>query len=295
MDDAAGTEPAVLSLDMVGDASPLQRSDWTEKDVILFALGVGASLGDPLRDLQYTTENSEGVALKAVPGYLSLLAARQLPPRIMRMDRTPFLHGEQALILHRPIPVNGPGWQRTTVEAVLDKGRDGLLMLSSVLFADPDGRERIGEARWSIFIRGGGGFGGPRGEAGVWSAPPRPADRSLTYHTRPEQALVYRLSGDRHRLHSDPAFARSVGFDRPILHGLCTFGIASRALVEAACGGEPERLAAISGRFARPVYPGDDLTTELWFLSPEKVRFRMLRPDGEVAIDRGEASVLKAA
>jgi acyl dehydratase len=285
---------ATLSLDMVGDATPLTPVNWDERDIMLYALGVGAGQADPLGDLQFTTENSRGVQLMTVPSYINLLTHR-LPPSLARMDRGPFLHGEQRLTLARPVPTAGPAYSRSVVEAVFDKGRDGLAVVRGELFADPEAMAPIGEIHATLYVRGAGGFGGPRGSAPDWSVPSRAPDARRMQQTRTDQALLYRLSGDRHRLHSDPAFARENGFERPILHGLCTFGFACRALMEVLCEDDPARLLTMSGRFAHPVYPGDTLVTEVWLAAAERALFRVTGPGGQVVLDRGEATIRAAA
>jgi acyl dehydratase len=278
-----GREPAVLGLDLVGDATPLERLDWDERDAILYALGVGAS------DLNLTTENTQGVALQALPTLLDVLAQRRLPPRLAAMDKTPFLHGEQSVRLVSPLPATGPAWLRSSVEAVHDKGADGLVVVLAELFADAQGRVLIGQDRMTMFVRGAGGFGGSRGASAAWSLPDRDADEVVALPSRPEQALIFRLSGDRHPLHSDPAFARRNGFPRPILHGLCTFGFAARALIQALCGGDPAGLTGLSGRFAEPAYPGETLTTRIWRAEEGRALFRVTGPDGRVLLNRGVA------
>ena len=142
-------------------------------------------------------------------------------------------------------------------------------------------------SRTSIFLRGEGGWGGDRGpstrkDPGL----DQPADAEVTYRTSPDQALLYRLNGDRNPMHSDPAFARQAGFDRPILHGLCTFGFTARALVQAVCDGDPARFGTIEGRFSAPVYPGDDLTVQIW-RSVNGANFRTSTEEGNTVIDAG--------
>jgi acyl dehydratase len=124
--------------------------------------------------------------------------------------------------------------------------------------------EPLVTTRGSVFIRGEGGFGGDRGPAQDWAMPSGAPDEQVTYRTRPDQALLYRLTGDRNPLHSDPKFAARGGFPRPILHGMCTYGYTGRALLHAVCGSEPSRFASMEGRFTRPVLPGDELTISIW-------------------------------
>ncbi len=177
------------------------------------------------------------------------------------------------------------------VVEVLDKGLGAIITYEATLRCHDDGAEPTGRTRTSIFVRGGGGFGGSRGATVATHRPARAPDVRITYASRPEQALLYRLSGDRHRLHSDPSFARERGFERPILHGLCTYGYACRALVEGVAGGNPTRLLAMDARFAKPVYPGETLTTEIWIDTPDQVWFRTLDSAGEAVLDGGSARI----
>jgi acyl dehydratase len=143
--------------------------------------------------------------------------------------------------------------------------------------------------RGSVFIRGEGGFGGDRGPSGAdWEMPTRPPDTTVNYRTRPEQALLYRLTGDRNPLHSDPKFAAKGGLQRPILHGMCTYGFTGRALLHAVCGSDPARFRAMEGRFTRPVMPGDELTISIW-VDGNTAYFRTTSND-VVVIDRGRFS-----
>ena len=279
---------ARVSLDMVGSSAGERQIAWSDHETLLYALGVGAGLGDPLRELNFTTENSEGVAFQALPSFLTVLTQNRPAPALEGLDRGRFLHAEQRIELDRPLPVAGQARLTTVVEAVFDKGRDAILHLASTIRAE-DG-DAIGRGRMAIFVRGGGGFGGPRGAPEPYAIPERTPDARIVHETRPEQALLYRLLGDRNPLHSDPAFARARGFASPILHGLGTYGFACRALVEAAAGGDPTRLRMMDGRFRKPVTPGDTLTTEIW-QSGEAILFRTLDVAGEAVIEHGTARI----
>lgn len=285
---------ARVTNEMVGSAIEHYRVAWTEKDTMLYALGVGAALGDPARDLGLVTENSEGVALKALPSFLSAMGLGQYPPGMAGLETQYFLHAEQGIELVRPLPPSGQGFLSIRIEEVLDKGSGAYLTTVTTLHADKNdaGNELgpIGHARSTIYVRGGGGFGGPRGSAPPSPFPDHEPDARIIHETRPEQALVYRLNGDRNPLHSDPTFARARGFERPILHGLCTYGFACRALVGAA-GGDPDLLLAMNARFSKPVYPGGTLTTEIWFGEAGLLQFRVLDHLGDAVLDRGTARI----
>jgi acyl dehydratase len=146
--------------------------------------------------------------------------------------------------------------------------------------------DRLLTVRSSIFIRGSGGFGGERGPSSTWRVPEREPDHVVEVTPRPDQALTYRLSGDRNPLHVDPDFARSAGFDQPILHGLCTFGYTGRALLHAVCGSDPARFRAIEARFTAPVIAGQTLRVEAW-VQDDEVTFRTVGPDETTVLDRG--------
>jgi acyl dehydratase len=140
--------------------------------------------------------------------------------------------------------------------------------------------------RTSLFIRGEGGWGGDRGPSAANPVPDRAPDHEIRDRIQPNQALIYRLSGDRNPLHSDPAFAQKAGFDRPILHGLCTYGFTGRALLKALCDDDPDRFGAMSGRFASPALPGDELLVRIWTLD-DGAAFQTERADGNVVFDAG--------
>ena len=278
-----------LELSAVGrEGAPRERS-WTSTDTLLYALGVGAGLGDPLRELAFTTENSAGVEQRVLPTFGVLLT--QAPAGALGdFDRAMLVHAEQAVRLHRPLPVAGTVRATARVVAIQDKGSGALVTTESA--AVDDAGEPLVTSRSSVFIRGEGGFGGDRGTSDDWQRPDREPDAVVVLRTRPEQALLYRLSGDRNPLHSDPAFAARAGFDRPILHGLCTYGITGRALLSAVMDGDVRRFRAMSGRFSAPVTPGDELTVRMWTAPGDgQVLFQTTRGDGTVVIDRGRAEV----
>ena len=277
-----------LDHDAIGvESAPHDRS-WTSKDALLYAVGVGAGIDDPLQELAFTTENTGGVAQQVLPTYAVLLAQVPGARRIGDFDPAMLVHAEQAFELHRPLPAEGTVRATSKVTGIYDKG-SGALVAMEATAVDPETGEAVITSRSSAFIRGEGGFGGDRGPRDEWAAPDRKPDHQVTYVTRPEQALVYRLSGDRNPLHSDPAFAARAGFDRPILHGLCTYGVTGRALLHALAGSDPARFASMAGRFSSPVMPGESLTVSMWSDGGTAL-FRTTKEDGTVVIDRGRAT-----
>lgn len=285
-----------LNHELVGvPGEPVPRS-WEATDALLYALGVGAGAEDPQRELAFTTENTEGVAQRVLPTFAVLAAQARGGPRRRLGDFDParLVHAEQAFRLHRPLPVAGSVSVTSTVTAMLDKGRGALVRTESVA-TDADGRPLV-TASSGAFIMGEGGAGSVSAERSdgrpspgdePWSRPDREPDHRVVYRTRPDQALLYRLSGDRNPLHSDPAFAARGGFDRPILHGLCTYGFTGRALLHTLCDSDPERFHAMYGRFSRPVFPGDVLVVNLWRDGENRALFQTQTEDGTVVIDRG--------
>lgn len=249
----------------VGGALPEIRFDWSPDDIILYNLGVGA--GDPPDDpaeLKYAYE----AGLVAVPSFGTI------PPFAMMMslgavdgidiDLARVLHGDQTLEVHRPIPAFGSVVQTGHVAQVFDKGRGALIVLEVVSVLEGTG-ETLFTNRSGIYVRGEGGFGGDSGPKAGNAPPDREPDVVVASPTLPQQALLYRMSsGDKNPLHADPAFAALAGFDRPILHGLCTYGVVMKAVVESALGGDPDRVGSYEARFTGHVFPGETLVTRVW-------------------------------
>ncbi|GAA3642253.1 3-hydroxyacyl-thioester dehydratase HtdY [Nonomuraea antimicrobica] len=269
-----------LDHSLVGVEGPAQERTWTAKDTMLYALGVGAGTAE----LEFTTERGQRV----LPTF-AVLAAQAPRPQLGDFDPALLLHAEQGFELHRELPPAGGVRTRSTVTGIYDKGSGALVTIESRA-VDPDSGELMIVTRSSVFIRGEGGFGGDRGPRDPWSPPDRAPDHRVTCSTRPEQALLYRLSGDLNPLHSDPEFAARAGFDRPILHGLCTYGVAGRALLHTVAGSDPGRFKAMSGRFSSPVFPGETLTVSIW-VDGDEVLFRTTKDDGTVALDHGRATI----
>jgi acyl dehydratase len=277
---------------LVGVPGEPQERSWTSKDALLYAIGVGAGLGDPLRELEFTTENCAGITQQVLPTYAVLIAQPRRGASLGTFDRARLVHAEQAFELHRPLPVAGTVSVVSSVTGIYDKG-SGALVASESRAADAATGELLVTSRSGAFIRGEGGWGGDRGPSSSWRAPGGEPDCQIVQETRPEQALLYRLSGDRNPLHVDPQFAARGGFERPILHGLCTYGFTGRALLHALCDGDPARFRGMSGRFSAPVLPGDSLVVSIWLGDRDgagggSAQFRTTRTDGTAVIDRGE-------
>jgi acyl dehydratase len=280
-----------LDHSLVGVPSEPHLRSWDSKDALLYAVGVGAGLGDPLQELEFTTENCEGVEQQVLPTYAVLIAQAPMARSLGDFDRSMLVHAEQYFELHRPLPVAGTVQTTSTVTGIYDKG-SGALVVNENVAVDAATGEPLVTTRSGVFIRGEGGFGGPRSTDPPWSRPDRAPDHQVVRETRPEQALIYRLSGDRNPLHVDPKFAARGGFSQPILHGLCTYGVAGRALLRVLCDGDPAAFRSMSGRFTRPVLPGEPLTISIWRQEgSDTALFQTARADGEVVIDRGRVQI----
>ncbi|GAA1827565.1 3-hydroxyacyl-thioester dehydratase HtdY [Pseudonocardia ailaonensis] len=265
---------------------------WGSKDALLYAVGVGAGAADPSAELQFTTENSRGVDQVVLPTFLVTLRGNRTEgmPALGDFGNDRILHAEQAIELPGLIPVTGSARVGSVVSRILDKGKHALIEIESEL-RDTETDALVGTGRSMLHVRDAGGFGGDRGESAQWSLPDREPDHTLTATTRPEQALLYRLTGDRNPLHSDPTFAARASFDRPILHGLCTYGFAGRMLTEQVLGGDARRFRGMSVRFASPVWPGDVLTVRAWENGDEEVLFVVSVGD-RVVLDRGRLTTV---
>ncbi|MFJ4341269.1 MaoC/PaaZ C-terminal domain-containing protein [Streptomyces sp. NPDC088915] len=236
---------------------------WDHKDVQLYHLGLGA--GTPATDpaeLRYTLESR----LHVLPSFATVAGGGMgivdgLSAPGVDVDLMSVLHGAQSLTLHRPLPTGGRAVSTSRVAAVHDKGKAAVLVLRSET-ADADGPLWTSDAQ--IFVRGEGGWGGDRGPSDRLAPPDRAPDRTVERHVREEQALLYRLSGDWNPLHADPEFAALAGFDRPVLHGLCTYGMTLKAVVDTLLDGDVTRVRAYRTRFAGVVFPGETLRVRMW-------------------------------
>lgn len=248
-----------ISKELVGLAFPAREISWTDRDVMLYALGVGASPADSL-DFLY-----EGKGPKVLPTYAVIPGSAGLSGLVGSVQMKPemLLHGEQMVEIYRPLPPKATVRVEGRVTEVWDKGKAAVLGVES-LGTDADGE--LFKTHATLFVRGAGGFGGERGPSTVGKneVPDRAPDIVARDATRPEQGAIYRLSGDRHPIHIDPDFARLGGFEKPFVHGLCTYGFVGRAVLKELCGNDPARFHSMTGRFADQVYFGDAIVTKMW-------------------------------
>ncbi len=237
---------------------------WGPDQVILYHLGVGA--GTPptdAKELEYTYEKNLKVlpSFGVIPVFGSLGGIGSVPG--LEFNFAMLLHGEQDIELHQPIPVSANIRSKGRVAGIYDKGKAALVVLE-VESRDEQSGEALFTNRFSLFLRGEGGFGGESGPKAGNAAPERGPDRVVESPTLPQQALLYRLNGDKNPLHADPEFAKMGGFDQPILHGLCSFGVVCKAVVDAALDGDTAKVARYQARFAGVVFPGETIVTSIW-------------------------------
>lgn len=261
----------------LGAKLPPAEASWTQDQIILYALGAGIGYGqDPTSKevLQYTYENG----LKALPTYgvipvFGTLMSLMTVPGI-QINPMMILHGEQYLeILKSPMPVNATVINEAQLTGIYDKGFDeekkrgkGATIEVEVLTKEKASGEPLFKNVFTTFVRGEGGFApnGPKAPEAGNNPPDRAPDKVLEYKTMGHQALLYRLSGDKNPLHADPMFAKMGGFDKPILHGLCTFANVGRAVIDGFAGGDPTKFRSIKVRFSSPVMPGETIVVSMW-------------------------------
>lgn len=274
-----------INPDAVGSKGAPVAHTWDSRDALLYALGVGAGLDE----LEFTTENTNSVTQQVLPtmGVVLGVGGAGALADIGTFNPILLVHGGQSIELHGTIPTSGTVTTVGELTAIWDKGSGAVVEITSESTLEGADSPLFTQVS-QIFLRGEGGWGGERGPSGPRNvAPERAPDHEVTYATREDQALLYRLSGDRNPLHSDPSFAKMAGFDRPILHGLCTYGFTGRALLHELCGGDPARFSAMEARFSSPVFPGENLTVRMWVTGDGEAVFRTHGGDDRVVLDAG--------
>jgi acyl dehydratase len=288
--DREGTRMAI-DPNAVGATTEPMLFEWTDRDTLLYALGVGAGT----EDLSFTTENSHDITQQVLPTYAVICCpAFGAAGKVGSFNWAMLLHGSQGVRLHAPLPAAGKLSVVTEVADIQDKGagKNAIIMLRA-RGSDPDTGALVAETLTTLVIRGEGGFGGEPGQRPVApEIPDREPDARVALPTREDQPLIYRLSGDRNPLHSDPWFAKELaGFPKPIMHGLCTYGFSGRALVAELGNGEAGAVTSIDARFTKPVFPGETLTTSIWRTEPGKAVFRT-EASGASGPDGGDARLV---
>jgi acyl dehydratase len=270
----------------VGVTSGPKEVSWTDRDTMLYAIGVGAGLDE----LAFTTDNSHDIPQQVLPTYgVIVCSAIGVLGRAGDINWGKLVHGSQSVRLVSPLPAAGKLAVTGRIADIQDKGEGkNAIITVAASGADPESGEVLVETTSTLVIRGSGGFGGSPGEAPVKvEFPDRDPDLVTSETTRQDQALTYRLSGDRNPLHSDPWFATQLaGFPKPILHGLCTYGFTGRALLHGLCDSDPARFGSMNARFSSPVFPGETLTTSAWKIDDKTAVFRTSAAGADGSNDR---------
>jgi acyl dehydratase len=279
--------PEILSLQETG-----RRFTYTERDAMLYALALGLG-SDPLNEteLRFVYEKN----LVAVPTLAAVIAGGAgIGARQLGANYAMVLHGEEDIVFHRPVAPSGTVIGDSGVAEVYDKGEGkGALVVRRTVLRDAADGEPIATINSGIFARADGGCGGAEsGPPAPHPMPDRGAETSIEYVSRPDQAALYRLCGDRNPLHIDPAAAAKAGFKAPILHGLCNYGVTCRAVLEVYCGFDPARIASHAARFAAPFYPGETLKIDLW-RDGDVVSFQAAVPERGVTVIKNGKTVLR--
>lgn len=267
---------------------PTERLDqaYSERDTMLYGLGVGVAAIDPTdaAELKFCYERN----LQALPTMAVVLAND-----IMRWSRPEFgvnyalmLHAEESLVVHQPLPTSGAVYSETRLAEIYDKGEKGALAYAVRELYDERTRVLLATITDGWFFRGEGGFGGKSaGAPKPLAVPDRAPDREVSLPATVNQALLYRLSGDYNPLHADPKRAIEAGFGRPILHGLCTYGMAGRALLRVLCDNDPQRFRRLDVRFTSPVYPGEPLTLQVWNNGAGTASFKLIATERKTVVE----------
>jgi len=276
-----------LNLDIVGKVYEGTPRTYTQDDVILYALSIGAGVDE--LDFVYEKNLKIFPSFASVAGDLSFMYTMQDD---VNAYLPTVLHGEQKMIFHKPISPSGTIYTTGVIDSVYDKGDNGAI-LNFVFEGRDEQGDVINESHCVIVDRSGGNFGGDRGPKTEKFDPPEGVapDFRVEYVTSPNQAALYRLTGDKNPLHIEPDFAKKGGFEKPILHGMCTYGFTARTIVHCACDGDPQRLKSFAVRFMNVVYPGETLIIEGWKGDAGKHIIRTSAQDGRVVLGNAVAEI----
>ena len=271
-----------INIDIIGKEVEGKPFTYTEDTAILYALGIGAGVDD----LPFVYEKD----LKVYPTFavVPMLPALGTMMVDSKLNMYTVLHGEQKIIMQKPIPPSGTIKTTSVVTSIYDKGDKGAVVNAETRHTDGNG-EPLFETRLSIMDRSGGNFGGDRGPKMEKFIPPEGKEPDFKMANTPtkNQAALYRLSGDKNPLHIDPEFAKMGGFDTPILHGLCSYGFAGRAILNSICDNDPARLKSFGVRFMNVVFPGETLTTKGWKIGDKKYVVQTEGGDGRIVLGNG--------
>jgi len=274
-----------ITSDLVGTRFEPIVTSWNEKDTILYALGVGAK---PAQELEYLYEGKGPAVLPTYAVIPSLMTMGNLRQAV-KLKLYRLLHGEQSFELLRPLPAKTEITLNSHISEIWDKGKSAVLGITADAH-DKDGP--LFTAHSTLFYRGGGGFGGESGPptADKNRPPQRAPDEQVEYVTQPEQSAIYRLSGDLVPLHIDPEFAEKAGYDKPFMHGLCTYGFVGRAALHSLCGGDASKFRSMSGRFSERVQFGDHIVTKIWRAAPGEAIVQAETQDGNVVLSQAKVT-----
>jgi acyl dehydratase len=285
-----------FDMSIVGKPSEVSRFSYTWKDVVLYALGIGAKRDE--LDFLYEGASFGNVERKSseprpkvIPSFAVVPTFRVMLAHLAQTggDLAMVVHGGQKFRVHKPFAPSGELLSTATIRGIYDMRKFASVIVDT--HTKNENGELIAEGAWNIIYRGAGGFGGdppPKEPSDISLPKDRAPDFKIEEKTSPEQALLYRLNGDPNPLHADPEFSKSVGFDVPILHGLCTYGYMVRHAAKGACGGDATRLTGVGGRFSKPVWPGDTIVTSGWIVSPGKIAL-------SIAVKERDENVITAA
>ncbi len=267
----------IMQLKSIGDTFR-----YTDREAMLYALGVGF-MRDPMnpQELKYVYEND----LQTVPTFATVIGWGQATLARSGINYLMVVHGEQRLTMHKPLPVEAEVIADERVAGAIDKGEGkGALILMEKVIREKKSGDKLCTLGATIFARGDGGFGGPKdGAPAPHALPARAPDLEVACDTRPDQAFLYALSGDRNPLHRDPNIAKMAGYLRPILHGLCTYGTACRAVISSVCKYDAKKITGFDARFSAPVFPGETIVTEIW-VDGSVVSFRCKLKERDVVV-----------